>query len=167
MGRKIILIISILLIVISLSGLTCVALGVDVLDLLSFEKTTTCTKEYTDEEGNHVKDTMIVTYGNKVVKVKNTNTTIYNDTTAIDFVYGFGQLFAQGFSNIEGMNVEYLKEGNNAIKMIMEVDYEKLNLSRLKDVMNEFETDSNSFYATTDITFEEFKKQSLNDYVCE
>ena len=167
MGRKIILIVSILLIVVSLSGLTCVALGVDVLDLLSFEKTTTCTKEYNDEEGNQVKDTMYITYNKNVLKIENTNITSYKDNSMVDFTLSFGQLFSQAFNQIDGLNANYKKIDNNTIKYVLKVDFQNLNEVKLRELFDNFESDGKAFYSEKNITFEEFKKQSLNDYVCE
>ena len=134
-------------------------------NILSNEKTLTCTNTTTDEDGYKTEDIMKVTYKNdKVVKVVETNISETNPDL-LDFTYSITSALAETFNKVDGMNIVYSKENNNKIKFILSVDYNKLNVDTIKETFGDI-YDENSFYNNKDITIDEFKKENLKDYSC-
>lgn len=132
---------------------------------LSKEKELTCTKTTTDDDGYKTEDKMVVTYkDNKVTKVTETNIT-ETDPSMIDFTYSFSSAIAESFNKIDGMNIVYSKEGDNKIKFVMTVDYNKIDIDSIKSNLGEL-YDENNIYNDKNITIDEFKENSLKDYTC-
>lgn len=133
---------------------------------LSKEKTITCTKTTTDEDGYKTEDKMEITYkDSKITKVKDTNVS-ETDPEMIDFTYTLMTGFAETFNKINGLNVTYTKEGNNKIKFVMNVDYSNLNVESIKENLGELYNEEESFYGDSDITIDEFKEKYLQEYTC-
>lgn len=134
-------------------------------NILSSEKTLTCTNTTIDEDGYKTDDEMKVTYkDDKVVKVVETNIS-ETDPDILDFTYSTTSALAETFNKVDGMNIVYTKEDDNKIKFVLSVDYSKLNVDTIKETFGEI-YDENSFYNNKDITIEEFKKENLKDYTC-
>ena len=132
---------------------------------LSKEKELTCTNTTTDEDGYKNEDKMVVTYkDNKVVKVTETNVT-ETDPSMLDMTYSFTSAFAESFNKVDGMNITYSKEGNNKLKFVMIVDYDKIDVDSLKNTLGDL-YDEDNFYNKKDITIDEFKENNLKDYTC-
>ena len=133
---------------------------------LSKEKSITCTKTTTDEDGYKTEDKMEITYkDSKITKVKDTNVT-ETDPEMIDFTYTLMTGFAETFNKINGLNVTYTKEDNNKIKFVMNVDYSNLNVESIKENLGELYNEEESFYGDSDITIDEFKEKYLKEYTC-
>ena len=135
--------------------------------LFNSNKTMTCTKESTDDEGYKVTDTMKVTYNSsKVLKVETTNIS-ETDPTYIDLALSFGQLFAASFNEIDGIDVSYTKEGDNKLKVTTAVEYGKINLEQIKNVLGDLYSEEDSLYGKKDYTIDDFKAENLEGYTCE
>lgn len=156
MIKKIVFSLGILLTVINLSGCS-----------TSSEKTMTCTKSETDEDGYKTEDTIKINYNkdNYVTKVSSTST-LETDESYVDMTIGFLKEFETKFNEIGGINYSISKEGNNKIKLVLGIDYEKLDVDKLKEAAGDgldlSLVDSND----THVTIEEFKKNELEGYIC-
>ena len=143
-------------------------LHINVPNIFNFNKSSgilTCTKTYL-EDGNQIHDTMVVTYkNNKVTNVENTNITAYADKSLADMTVSFGQLFAVALNEVDGFNVSYSKENDNSVKYIMNVNYDELNIDSLKEKFGD-EFDEDEFFASKNISIDDFKSKNLNDYTC-
>lgn len=143
-------------------------LNINIPNIFNFNKnsgTLTCTKTYT-EDGNQINDTMVVTYkNNKVTNVENTNITEYTDISMVDMTVSFGQLFATSLNEVDGFNVSYSKESDSKVKYIMNVNYDELNIDSLKEKFGD-EFDEDAFFASKNISLDDFKSKNLNDYTC-
>lgn len=135
------------------------------------KNTLVCTKSEVDEDGFETKTTLTINHkNNKVIKVKQEDLQIL-DEESVDFVYGFGSIFATAFSTIEGINAVYEKVDNTSIKSIMEIDYTKLDYDSLRKTIEEMnseggETDQSILSTTKEINIDEFKKEYLEGYTC-
>lgn len=133
--------------------------------------TLVCTKSEVDEDGFETKTTLTINHkNNKVTKVKQEDLQIL-DEESVDFVYGFGSIFATAFSTIKGINAVYEKVDNTSIKSIMEIDYTKLDYDELKKTIEEMnseggETDQSILSTTKEISIDDFKKEYLEGYSC-
>lgn len=128
--------------------------------------TKTCTNTTTDEDGYQTTDTMVITYkNNKVTKVEDTNIS-ETDPDYIDFTLNFGQAFADKLSELKGFDVKYSKEGNNQIKMYMNVDFTKIDINNIKETLGEMYSEEESFYSKSDITIDDFISNNLEGYTC-
>ena len=165
MKKNIFLIVTILLLVVA-TGCSKESSGGGI---LSGNKTMTCTKEETDEDGYKTSAKMDITYNTKkVVKVKQTTTTEMN-SSIIDFAISAGTEIAKAFDKVDGISVKYTQENNNTIKYVMEIEFDKLKEEQLQQLINELyggETDAENLFDKKDITIEEFKKDNLEDYTC-
>lgn len=156
MIKKMVFSLGILLTVISLSGCS-----------TSSDKTMTCTKSETDEDGYKTEDTIKINYNkdNYVTKVSSTST-LETDESYVDMTIGFLKEFETKFNEIGGINYSISKEGNNKIKLVLGIDYEKLDVDKLKEAAGDgldlSLVDSND----THVTIEEFKKNELEGYIC-
>lgn len=167
MGRKIILILSILCLITAIGLLIWTATGMntDIFSFLDGKKTTTCTRQYS-ENGNNITDVMKITYNKNVLKVEDTNKTIYKDANTAEISYQFSQLLINAFNGIDGINVNYTKDNDNTITFTYTFDYQQLNEEQLK-TLAENNLLEDSYYSKKNITFDEFKNQYLTDYICE
>ena len=77
----------------------------------------------------------------------------------------FGQLFAVALNEVDGFNVSYSKENDNSVKYIMNVNYDELNIDSLKEKFGD-EFDEDEFFASKNISIDDFKSKNLNDYTC-
>lgn len=130
------------------------------------KNTMTCVKESVDDEGYKTTDTMEIIYNsNKVLKVTDTNIS-ETDTEYIDLQLGFGQLFVETFNSIDGMEASYSKVDNNKIKLVMSVDFEKLDPEKVKNSLGDSYNEDDSFYSKNNYTIDDFKKENLDGYTC-
>ena len=146
--------------------------GSDIEDIVTTNPLTskeiTCTKESKDEDGYKTTETMLITTKSNKVKKVTSSSVMEMDPDYIDFTISFGQAFAETFNKIEGMEMSYVKEGTNSVKMTLSVDYDKLDPTQIKDTLGElYDEDDSSLYDSKDLSFEEFKKQSLEGYTCD
>lgn len=135
-----------------------------------------CSKTETDEDGYTTDNTITATYKNdKLLTIKQEQLQKM-DAEYIDFVYGIGSLIMKSFENIGGMMVTYEKVGDNSIKTVFEVNYEKLDYNALEEISkklnaSEDSSDESSQLITNikkDLTLDEFKEMynSTNGYTC-
>ena len=131
------------------------------------EKTLTCSKTETDEDGYETIDDMVITYkNNKVTKVKETNTSKM-DSSYIELTLSFGIVFAEAFNTIDGLNVEYSKISDDTLQFVMEVDYSKINADNIKEVLGDLYDDSqDTIYMANNLSLDKFKKDNLDGYTC-
>lgn len=128
--------------------------------------TKTCTQTTTDDDGYKTTDTMVITYKNKkVTKVEDTNI-MEMDPDYIEFTLSFGQEFAKAFNELKGFEVNYSKDGENKIKMTMNIDFSKIDVDNMKDVLGDLFDDDESFYGDTDITIDDFISKNMEGYTC-
>lgn len=136
--------------------------------IYSKEKILTCTKEETDDDGYKIVDTMEVTYNkSRVLKLKATNIT-ETDPDYIDFSFEFGQAFAEKFNQIKGIKMEYQKIDNNKLQLVMDVNYNELELEQMKELFGDAydENSEKNLYRSKDFTIDEFKEENLEGYTC-
>lgn len=163
--KKIVLVITLILSIILITGC-----GVNSKNgggsILNPNKTMNCTKESVDEDGYKTFETMNITYNStKVLRVKSTNIS-ETDPTYIDFGLSIGTALASKLSEINGMTMEYTKDGDNKIKIVMDVDFTKIDPAQIKEVFGELYNEEDSFYNKKDYTIEQFKKENLSGYNC-
>ena len=76
-----------------------------------------------------------------------------------------GNGIAEKLNSVNGVSSSFVKDGNNSIKSVMTIDYEKINVEDLKTALgNSFSEDD--FYSSKDLTLEEFKTKNLSGYEC-
>jgi hypothetical protein len=135
--------------------------------LFSSTKTVTCTREEVDEEGFKTKDEMIVTYDSSKVLSAKSISIIETDPTLVEFTLSFGNLLSDAINVVEGVSVSYEKYGDSSIKATTNIDYEKLDYSKLKSQLGDmYDSDDDALYNVKGLSFEEFKKKSLAGYSC-
>lgn len=128
--------------------------------------TLNCTKIEYDEDGYKTTDTMVVNYKNdKVTTLTETNVSEM-DADYIDFTLSFGQLFAESLSKIEGLTAEYSKVDNSTLQYIITVDYTKIDLNNVKDVLGDSFDETQASMYTNNVSLEKFKSDILSDYTC-
>lgn len=131
------------------------------------EKSLTCTKTETDEEGYNTTNTIIITYkNNQVIKIKNTSISEV-DPNYIDFSYTIGTSFAETLNKANGINVEYSKQDTNKIQTIIEINYSEISEENLKETLGDlYSNDSDSLYTLKNLSIEDFKEKHLDGYTC-
>ncbi len=135
--------------------------------LFSSNKTLTCHKEETDEDGYKTTDSIVVTYNNKkVLKVKNTNI-METDPAYIDFSLAIGNGLAKALNQVKGIKMVYEKVENNKIRFVLEIDYEKIDLEEIKNALGDLYSDGDNLYTAKDFTIDDFRSQNLQGYTCE
>ena len=135
--------------------------------LFSGNKTLTCHKEETDEEGFKTTDSIVVTYNSKkVLKVKNTNI-METDPSFIDFSLAIGNGLAKALNQVKGIKMVYEKIENNKIKFVLEVDYEKIDLEEIKKALGDLYSEDDNLYTAKDFTIDDFRGKNLQGYTCE
>ena len=125
-----------------------------------------CTKEATDEEGYKTTENVEVIYNsNKVLEVTSTNISETN-SNYIDIALGFSNVFITAFNNIEGIKATVEKIGNNKIKTEMKIEYEKLDVEKIKNNFS-LTNDNEGLYSSVNYTIDQFKEKNLNGYSCQ
>lgn len=132
----------------------------------SFSGKLTCTRSETDEDGYETSYEMIVNYKNDKVTTVEETSIAKMDKDVVDASYTFTSLFAEVLNKIDGMKVTYSKEGEDALKSIVKVDYSKINVNQIKEALGESFDNTNAFYKNEATSLEDFKKQNLTDYTC-
>lgn len=134
--------------------------------LFDTKKTMTCVKEETDEDGLKTKSTMKITYNSK--KVYKVDSIVESD---LDPDYGALQeslisSFIQTFNNIDGISAKS-SSNNGKITLEMDIDYDKINVEQIKEVLGDLYDEEDSIYDKKDYTIEEFKADNLEGYTCD
>lgn len=125
----------------------------------------TCTKSETDEDNLKTDSTMVVNYKKGIVtKIEETSVQEV-DESIIDLTLLVGNGLAEKLNAVDGINSSFSKEGNNQIKSVMSVDYEKVDIEELKSSLGE-SFDENNYYGSKDLTLEDFKVKNLAGYEC-
>lgn len=132
------------------------------------EKTMTCSKITSNDEGYENVETVVISYKkNKVVK---TTTTIVTevDPNFIEFFYSLGNDFSKSLNEVEGINIIYSKIGTRKLQSITEIDYSKINHNDLKKALGDsYDDEGNNIYKMKDISLEAYKANFLSEYSCE
>lgn len=134
--------------------------------------TLVCTKNTTDEDGFTTDETMTIEYKNNIVKNVNDSSVIQTDSEYIDFTISIGQALAEQFNSIDGMSYQFSKKDDSHINAVINVDYDKIDVDKLKELASEFddeESNSNNFISSIknkNLTLDEFKSQNLDGYSC-
>ena len=125
----------------------------------------TCTKSETDEDNFKTNLTTVVNYKKGIV-TKIEQTSIQEvDESMIELTLLVGNGIAEKLNSVNGVSSSFVKDGNNSIKSVMTIDYEKINVEDLKTALgNSFSEDD--FYSSKDLTLEEFKTKNLSGYEC-
>lgn len=121
-----------------------------------------CTKT-TEEDGVKSVENVTVNYKNdKVTTVQEEMIeTVGKDGQELAY-NTFKGIFENTFKDIEGLEVKVEKEGKDAVKIIMDMDYSKIDPENLKKALG----DENDEEIKTDITIDDFKKEELDGYTC-
>ena len=131
---------------------------------LSGNKTLTCTKVETDDDGYKTTDEIKVTYNSSKVLKADIVSTSETDPEYIDLTIGFANLFKTAFDGIEGIKFEAVKAAENKMQSIMNIDYETLDIEKIKEAFGDDSDDE--FYSKKDFTIDEFKANYLEEYEC-
>lgn len=126
----------------------------------------TCTRTENDEDGYETSYEMVVNYKNDKVTVVEETSIAKMDKDVLEMSYSFTSLFAEAFNNIEGMDVTYSKEGEDTLKSTVKVDYSKVDVNQIKEVLGNSFDDTDAFYKNTNTSLEDFKKENLTNYTC-
>ncbi len=124
-----------------------------------------CSKVETDEDGYKTTDDVEVTYENNIINKIKTTTITEMDKDLVDSYLEFNIPFTQAFNEIDGYTMNYTKEDDNAVKLVMELDYKLLNIEQVKEVYGE-DFDENAFYAVKNYPLDEYIKEDLDGYTC-
>ena len=126
----------------------------------------TCTKETTDSDNYKTTEKMEITYDSeKVLKVKSTNIS-ETDPSYVELQLSFGKLFIEKFNELDGIKSSIEKVGDNKVQMMMEVEYAKISLDKIKDVLGDSYSEDDGIYTKKTYTIDEFKKENLDGYTC-
>lgn len=129
--------------------------------------TLTCTKTEYDEDGYKKTDTMVVKYKNNIVtSVSETNVSEI-DSSIMDMTLAFGNLFAEKLSEIDGINVKYTKVNEKTLQFTIDVDYAKVELDKVKQILGDAYDDKQASMYTKNVKLDTFKNDILNNYTCE
>ena len=134
--------------------------------ILNPNKTLTCTKEETTEEGYKQNEKIEVVYNSKKVVETNVTSIMETDPTYVDFAMQVSNVFAETLSEVEGITASYTKESDNQIKMVMKIEYDKLDPDQIKETLGDLYNEED-YYSERDYTIEEFKNKYLEEYECE
>lgn len=131
------------------------------------EETLNCTKTEYDEDGYKTTDTMVVKYKNNIVtSVSETNVSEI-DSSIMDMTLSFGNLFAEKLSEIDGINVKYTKVNEKTLQFTVDVDYSKVELDKVKQILGDAYDEKQASMYTKNIKLDTFKNDILNNYTCE
>lgn len=131
------------------------------------EETLNCTKTEYDEDGYKTTDTMVVKYKNNIVtSVSETNVSEI-DSSIMDMTLSFGNLFAEKLSEIDGINVKYTKVNEKTLQFTIDVDYSKVELDKVKQILGDAYDEKQASMYTKNIKLDTFKNDILNNYTCE
>lgn len=135
----------------------------------SVEEKLTCTKSETDEDGYKTDETVVVTYKDNYVTKVDSTFLMETDPEYLEMTIGFMQVFTEAFNQVEGMNYTVSKEGDSKIKQNITIDYEKLDVDKMKELFSDSEDSEDSFFINPDethVTIDEFKENDLEGYTC-
>lgn len=135
-------------------------------------ETLVCTKNETDEYGLTTDEIMKIEYKNNIVKKVSDSIVIQTDSDYIDLTISMGQALSEQFNSIDGMSYEFIKKDDTHINTIINVDYDKINIDQLTELLSESsdgESDNDGFInniKNKNLSLEEFKSQNLDGYSC-
>ena len=69
-------------------------------------------------------------------------------------------------AKIDGITASYTKESDNQIKMVMKIEYDKLDPDQIKETLGDLYNEED-YYSERDYTIEEFRNKFLEEYECE
>ena len=134
--------------------------------LFSSNKTAICTKEEIANNGKKTTETMKITYNNSKILKVDVTVEGEEDPAYIDFIIGMGSMITNKMNEVKGLKAEYKKSGSNKYQILTEIDYEKIDINQLKEILGDQFDEEEELYKLKDVSFEEFKKEALSEYVC-
>ena len=133
----------------------------------SMTKSVVCTNEKVDDSGYKTKDEIVLVYDSSKVLNAKATTIIETEPDLVDFTVAFGQEIANSINVVDGVNVSYEKYSDNSIKSVTTIDYEKVDVSKIKSQLGElYDSDDDALYNGRGMTLEEFKSKNLVGYSC-
>ena len=128
--------------------------------------TLTCTKESKDDDGYKTSETMKLTYNGKNIITKINSVSIAEmDPTYVDFTVSLSSLATSMFADIKGIDMSITKESDKSVKTVVDIDFSKLDIEKLKSTMGE-DNEYAALYEDGEVTVDEFKEANLKDYKC-
>lgn len=136
---------------------------------VSGKQTITCTKEGKDDDGNKTKQTVTITYVNSKIKSLNSETIMSTDPKYIDMVIAASSTITDKLNSIEGLSTKYVKANQNEIKVIMDIDYTKLDLKKLQETLGKlYSKEDTGLYNLKDVTIDDIKTEmKKSGYSCD
>lgn len=142
-------------------GLIFVILGIV---LVPQKKTIVCTNNTVDADGYKRNSKYEILYNSeKILKIKQTEI-VELDPSTLNLALTYGNAFAKEANQFNGVSCQYSKEKDNQLKLIMEVDYQKLDQKQLKKA-DESSTKT-TFDFSKEYTINQFQKEILKGYTC-
>ena len=128
--------------------------------------TLTCTKTEISEEGYSTKNTMVVTYADKIVNKVEQTSIEEMDADYVDTSIYFSQLLAESLNEVSGYNITFTKESNTSVKIVTTIDYTELDGEKIKEIFGSSYKE-NALYSLSNITIDDFKETQLDGYTCD
>ena len=128
--------------------------------------TLTCTKTEISEEGYSTKNTMVVTYADKIVNKVEQTSIEEMDADFVDTSIYFSQLLAESLNEVSGYNITFTKESNTSVKIVTTIDYTELDGEKIKEIFGSSYKE-NALYSLSNITIDDFKETQLDGYTCD
>lgn len=129
--------------------------------IIKNEKTIVCTNEENEEGLKSISKYTIIAKNDIVKKFTAEDTSIYDDSSGVDLMIGFANLFYEEINKIEGIEAKMEKVNDNTAKSTMKADYDKLDY---KSLLEFFEAEEEGLYKK-DITTKDFIN-NLEGYTC-
>lgn len=127
------------------------------------EKTITCSKETTDEDGTNTKEKQIFITKNDIIrKVEQNQIITYSDDSG-SIAYGFLKLFVDELDQIDGFETSISEYQNNSFTYTMKLNYDELNINKLKELFGD-NFDEKTY--NNNLKFSDYQKNNLEGYTC-
>lgn len=126
--------------------------------------TLVCTKTI-EEDGEKETDTFEITSKNNIVKKVTNSTTAEVDEESLDLVISLSESMVKAYNEVDGMEASVTKEGSNAFKVSITVDYDAFNVEQAKEKLGD-DFDGEDFAEEKNMTVDEFVKKNAEGYEC-
>ena len=126
--------------------------------------TLVCSKTIEEDDQKETETYEIVSKDNLIKKVTVTSVSEM-DSETIDFTISFSELLTKAFNEVDGIDMTFSKEGDNTLKSVMSIDYEKINMEQAEEKLGDL-FDAEEFLSEKDLSVDDFKAQNLEGYEC-
>ena len=126
--------------------------------------TLVCTKTI-EEDGEKETDTFEITSKNNIVKKVTNSSTAEVDASMIDLMISLSESMVKAYNEVDGMEASVTKEGSNAFKVSITVDYDAFNVEQAKEKLGD-DFDGEDFAEEKNMTVDEFVKKNAEGYEC-